>query len=133
MVSAQEFGARTPGSCSTRKRSTHATSGRNSNWSYNRITINMVKIAQPIAARFLCAIARAMYEPTPGNATVVCPTLIDSEATTKNHPPDMDIIMFQMSAGMPNGTSNCQKRIQGDSRNDSAASTSSFGMVRNDW
>ena len=53
MVSAQDSGTRTPGSCSTRNRSTHATSGRNSTWSYSRITISMVKIAQPIAARFL--------------------------------------------------------------------------------
>ena len=91
------------------------------------MTINIVKIAQPIASRFFCAMARAMYEPMPGSATEVCPTVMDSEATTKNQPPDMDIIMFQMSAGMPNGTSNCQKRIQGDNRNDSAASVSSVG------
>ena len=64
---------------------------------------------------------------------LVCPTVIDSDATTKNQPPDMDSIMFQMSAGNPNGTSNCQKRIQGDSRKDSAASASSIGTVRNDW
>src|SRR5271165_610665 len=114
MVNAQESGTRTPGSDSTRKRSAHATRGRNSSWSYSKITISMVKMAQLIATRFFCAMASAMYEPTPGSATVVCPTLIDSEATTKNHPPDMDIIMFQMSAGMAKGTSNCQKRIHGD-------------------
>jgi hypothetical protein len=45
----------------------------------------------------------------------------------------MDIIMFQISAGMPKGTSSCQKRIHGESRNDSAASVSSIGMVRSDW
>ena len=66
--------------------------------------------------------ARAMYEPTPGKATDECPTLIDSEATTKNQPPDIDSIMFHTSAGMPNGTSSCQNRIQGESRKDSAAS-----------
>ncbi len=55
-----------------------------------------------------------MYEPTPGRATAECPTLIDSEATTKNQPPDMDNIMFQTSAGMANGTSSCQKRIHAD-------------------
>src|SRR5277367_464424 len=133
MVSAQESGTRTPGSDSTRKRSAQATKGRNSSWSYSKITINMVAIAQPIATRFFCAMASAMYDPTPGSATVVCPTLIDSEATTKNQPPDIDIIMFQMSAGMPKGTSSCQKRIQGDGRNDSAASESSMGIVRRDW
>jgi hypothetical protein len=33
-----------------------------------------------------------------------------SEATTKNHPPDIDIIMFQTRPGMANGTSSRQKR-----------------------
>ncbi len=93
----------------------------------------MVAIAQPIAARFLFSIASAMYEPTPGRTTVVRPTLIDSDATTKNQPPDIDIIMFQTRAGRPNGTSSCQNRIHGDRRNDSAASDNSVGMVRNDW
>ncbi len=90
-------------------------------------------MAQPIAARSRCSMASAMYEPMPGSATVVCPTLIDSEATTKNQPPDIDIIMFQMSAGIANGTSSCQNRIQGDSRKESAASASSVGTVRSDW
>src|SRR5271154_2872684 len=97
------------------------------------MTMSMVAIAQPIATRFFCSMASAMYEPTPGSATVVWPTLIDSDATTKNQPPDIDIIMFQMSAGMAKGTSNCQKRIHGDNRNDSAASLSSIGIVRSDW
>ena len=92
----------------------------------------MVSMAQPMAARFFCSMASAIYEPTPGNATEECPTLIDSEATTKNHPPDMDSIMFHTSAGIPKGTSSCQNFIQGDSRNDSAASVSSVGTVRND-
>ena len=74
-----------------------------------------------------------MYEPTPGRENDVWPTTTASDATTKNHPPDMDIIMFQMSAGNANGTSNCQNRIQGDNRNDSAASVSSIGTVRSDW
>ena len=69
----------------------------------------------------------------PGRATCVCPTLIDSEATTKNQPPDIDIIMFQVSPGSANGTSSCQKRIQGERWNEAAASASSVGTVRNDW
>ena len=48
----------------------------------------------------------------PGKVTVVLPTLIASEATTKNQLPDIDIIMFQMSCGMAKGTSSCQNRIQ---------------------
>src|SRR5271166_4356869 len=97
------------------------------------MTSNIVPIAQPIAAKFFCSIANAIYEPTPGSATVVCPTLIDSEATTKNQPPDIDIIMFHTSAGSPNGTSSRQNRIHGESRNDSAASDNSCGIVRSDW
>ena len=78
-----------------------------------RITTVIAPIAQPIAPRLRSAIARAMYEPMPGSVTVVCPTLIASAATTKNQPPDIDIIMFQMSAGMAKGTSRRQKRIHG--------------------
>ena len=69
----------------------------------------------------------------PGSSTVVLPTLMASDATTKNQLPDMDIIMFQMSWGMPKGASTRQKRIQGESRNTRAASTSSDGTVRSDW
>ena len=68
----------------------------------------------------------------PGSATVVLPTLIASDATTKNQPPDIDIIMFQMSGGMAKGTSMRQKRIQGLSRKLRAASSSSVGTVRSD-
>src|ERR1700677_2339893 len=132
MVNDQESGTRAPGSCATRKRSTQAPNGLNNSWSYRRMTLSMVRIAQPMAARFFCSMASAMYDPTPGKATDECPTLIDSEATTKNHPPDMDSIMFQTSAGIPKGTSSCQNFIHGDSRNDSAASMSSVGMVRKD-
>ncbi len=68
----------------------------------------------------------------PGSATVVSPTLMASDATTKNQPPDIDIIMFQTSAGMANGASSFQNRIQGLSRNERDASASSFGTVRSD-
>ncbi len=56
-----------------------------------------------------------------------------SETTTKNQPPDMDIIMFQMSAGMPNGTSRRQNRSHGLSWKLRAASTISSGMLRSEW
>jgi hypothetical protein len=62
----------------------------------------------------------------------VLPTLIASDATTKNQPPDIDIIMFQTSAGIANGTSSRQNRIQGPSRNERDASVSSSGTVRSD-
>ena len=51
-------------------------------------------IAQPTAARSRSCIARATYEPIPGSATWRLPTVIASEATTKNQPPDIDIIVF---------------------------------------
>ena len=43
---------------------------------------------------------------------MVSPTVIASEATTKNQPPDIDIIVFQTRPGMANGTSSRQKRCQ---------------------
>jgi hypothetical protein len=47
--------------------------------------------------------------------TVVSPTVIASEATTKNQPPDIDIIVFQIRPGAANGTSSRQKRSHGES------------------
>ncbi len=55
-----------------------------------------------------------MYVPTPGNDTVLLPMLIASAATTKNQPPDIDIIMFQISAGAANGISSRQNCIHRD-------------------
>jgi hypothetical protein len=52
----------------------------------------------------------------PGSVMVVLPTLIASAATTKNQPPDIDIIMFQIRPGMAKGTSTRQKRSQPDRR-----------------
>jgi hypothetical protein len=63
---------------------------------------------------------------------VVSPTLIASDATTKNHPPDIDIIMFQISAGMAKGTSTRQNRIQDGKRKQRDASMRSSGTVRSD-
>ena len=92
----------------------------------------MVPIAQHTAARSRCSIASAIYEPMPGKVTVVLPTLIASEATTKNQLPDIDIIMFQISCGVAKGTSSRQNRIQALSRKLRAASSSSTGTVRSD-
>ena len=74
------------------------------------MTISIAPIAQKIAPRSRCAMATAMYEPMPGSVTVVWPTLMASDATTKNQPPDIDIIMFQMSDGMAKGASIRQNR-----------------------
>src|SRR5258708_39924762 len=77
--------------------------------------------------------ATAMYEPTPGS-WIECPaTVIASEATTKNHPPDTDIIMFQIRFGMACGTSRRQNRPQAVRWYMRAASSRSPGRVRNDW
>src|SRR5215207_11542135 len=60
-------------------------------------------------------------------------TEMASEATTKNQPPDIDIIMFHKSPGIANGSSSRQKRCQPESWNTAAASRSSAGTVRSDW
>ena len=46
---------------------------------------------------------------------MVSPTVIASDATTKNQPPDIDIIVFQIRPGAANGTSNRQNRSHGES------------------
>src|SRR5664279_2011714 len=56
-----------------------------------------------------------------------------SEATTKNQPPDIDIIMFHNRAGSANGSSRRQNRCQDESWKMRAASLNSLGTVRNDW
>jgi len=92
----------------------------------------MVAIAQLTAFRSRCSMASEIYEPTPGSVTVVLPTLIASDATTKNQLPDIDIIMFQISCGMANGTSSFQNLIHALSRKFCEASSSSAGTVRSD-
>ncbi len=89
-------------------------------------------IAQLTAFRSRCSIASEIYEPTPGSVTVLLPTLIASEATTKNQLPDIDIIMFQISCGMANGTSSFQKVIHELRPKLRDASWSSVGTVRSD-
>src|ERR1700689_809491 len=74
-----------------------------------------------------------MYEPIPGSFQVLSPTEIASEATTKNQPPDMDIIVFQTSPGVANGTSSRQNVCQGLRRKLIEASRRSAGTVRSDW
>ncbi len=56
-----------------------------------------------------------------------------SDATTKNQPPDMDIIVFQTRPGMANGVSSCQKRCQGESWKPRDTSRRSPGTLRSDW
>jgi len=92
-----------------------------------------VPIAHRIAVRSRWSIATAMYEPMPGSMTVVLPTLIASEATTKNQPPDMLIIRFHTGPGIAKGTSRRQNFIHAERRMDLAASSRSWGTVRSDW
>src|SRR5215475_659877 len=56
-----------------------------------------------------------------------------SEATTKNQPPDIDIIAFQIRPGIAKGTSRRQKRCQPDKWKLWVASSRSFGTARMDW
>src|SRR5260363_272922 len=69
----------------------------------------------------------------PGSRKVCCPTVIASEATIKNQPPDIDIIMFQMRPGIENGTSSFQKRCQTLSWKLRETSSKSRGTVRSAW
>ena len=48
----------------------------------------------------------------PGSVQVWSPTLTASDATTKNQPPDIDIMVFHTRPGTANGTSRRQKRCQ---------------------
>ena len=64
---------------------------------------------------------------------MVSPTLTASEATTKNQPPDIDIMVFHTRPGMANGTSSRQNRCQAVSISERAASSRSAGTVLSDW
>jgi hypothetical protein len=98
-----------------------------------KIVTPIATMAQPTAARSRSWIARATYEPIPGSATWRLPTEIASEATTKNQPPDIDIMVFHMRPGMAKGTSTRQKRCQPENRKPRLASSRSLGIVRNAW
>src|SRR3954468_23457273 len=69
----------------------------------------------------------------PGRAMVVLPTLMASDSVTKNQPPAMETIMFQIRGGVANGASMRQKRAQADRPNSRPASVRSSGTARNDW
>ena len=92
----------------------------------------MAATAIATAAISFRSMATASQDPMPGSFTLVAPTVIASEATTKNHPPDIDIIVFQIRPGAANGTSRRQKRSHGDSRKCRLTSSRSRGMVRSD-
>ena len=64
---------------------------------------------------------------------MVSPTVMASDATTKNQPPDIDIMVFQISPGAANGTSSRQNRSHGESRKCRHTSSRSVGTVRSDW
>ena len=96
------------------------------------MTTPIVKTAAPIARQLPSSFALAIYEPTPGRAMVVAPTVIASEATTKNQPPDIDIIVFQMRPGTANGASSCQNFCHPVRRKPRATSFRSSGTVRSD-
>ena len=69
----------------------------------------------------------------PGSCQVCSPSVIASDATTKNQPADIDSMVFHTSPGMANGTSSRQKRCQVVRRNSLVASSRSEGMVVSDW
>ena len=96
------------------------------------MTIAIVTIAAMIADQLPASFALAMYEPTPGRVIVVSPTVIASDATTKNQPPDIDIMVFQIRPGMAKGASSCQNFCHPVRRNPRATSSRSGGTVRSD-
>ena len=69
----------------------------------------------------------------PGSFQELSPTETASEATTKNQPPDIDIIVFHTRPGAANGTSSFQKRCHADRWKLMAASARSAGTVFSDW
>src|ERR1700761_6954969 len=97
------------------------------------MTIPIVSTAAPIADQSPASLALAMNDPMPGSVTVVLPTVIASDATTKNQPPDIDIIVFQIKPGIAKGTSSRQKRCHPERWKLCVASSRSFGTLRIDW
>ncbi len=68
----------------------------------------------------------------PGSSQVWSPSVIASDATTKNQPPDIDSMVFHTSPGMANGTSSRQKRCHAESWKQRVASSRSPGSVVSD-
>ena len=66
----------------------------------------------------------------PGSLMFWLETEIASEATTKNQPPDMDIIMFHSSPGSGEGQLQPPEPLPGERWNMLAASLSSSGTVQ---
>ena len=93
----------------------------------------MAPTAQATAPTSCRSMARASHEPIPGMVTVVRPTFIASEATTKNQPPDIDIMVFHTRAGVANGSSRRVNLCQGERPNWRLTSARSSGRVRSDW
>src|SRR5580704_15762067 len=69
----------------------------------------------------------------PGSFQVLSPTDTASDATTKNQPPDIDIMVFQTRPGVAKGTSSRQKRCQAVRWKLIDASARSAGTVFSDW
>src|SRR5258705_1716170 len=93
----------------------------------------MTATASATALMSLDSMATASQEPIPGSFTAVLPTVMASDATTKNQPPDIDIMVFQMRPGAANGTSSRQKRNHGDSWKCPLTSSRSRGTDGRDW
>src|ERR1700761_4578133 len=69
----------------------------------------------------------------PGSFQELSPTDTASDATTKNQPPDIDIIVFHTRPGVANGTSSFQKRCHDVRWKLTEASCRSDGTVLSDW
>src|SRR3984957_5765323 len=69
----------------------------------------------------------------PGSVQVLLPTDTASDATTKNQPPDIDIMVFHTRPGVAKGTSSFQKRCHDVRWKLTEASARSAGTVFSDW
>ena len=97
------------GTCRPRRRSAGRAAGRRAG-----SPRAMATTAQTTAADVLRRWPAPATSRCRAASTVVLPTVIASEATTKNQPPDIDIIVFQTRPGVANGASSRQNRRQGD-------------------
>ena len=122
---------------SMRNLSAQATSGRNTKKLAPTTRITMVTMATTTFEYEPSAAAAPMKLPMPGRLSVrpfpPTNTVTASEAVRKNHPPPIDIIMFQTRPIMELGTSSFQNLCHLVNRYIRAASSSSVGCESKEW
>ena len=92
----------------------------------------MATTAYAIARRSPRSMATAMYAPIPGSRKSREPRVNASVTVRKNHPPAIDIIEFQMSPIVADGSSSVRKVFHQPNPLMRATSRKSLGMPRNE-